>query len=314
MRANKHCAQYSLKGVHEQAYGAEQHSMTHLVTGATGTVGSLVVERLVELGHRPRIFVRDAKKARARYGDKVDVFVGDLADTSTMQLALNGSDALLLINVGPQLATLDERAAQAAKVAGVKHVVKLSSYDATVPNTGTGIWHAHAESAILAIGIPFTFVQPSGFMSNALFWANPIKLQGVLQSSTGYGRIPFIHPQDIADVATKALTSPPKGESLLITGPEALSYAEMLARISDAIGRPLKYEVISEEEERRRMIGFGEPEEIIAAHLSIYCAIREGRLAKPTDTVERVLGRKPFTFDEWIQQNLAAFAQPVEVM
>jgi len=289
-------------------------SVTYLVTGATGTVGSLVVGRLVELGHRPRIFVRDVKKAPAHYGDRVDVFVGDLADTSTMQSALSGSDVMLLINVGPQLATLDERAAQAAHAAGVKHLVKLSSYDATVPNTGTGIWHAHAEAAIRAIGIPFTFVQPSGFMSNVLFWANPIKSQGVLQSCTGYGKIPFIHPQDIADVTTKALTSRPKGDSLLITGPEALSYAEMLGRISDAIGKPLKYEIISEKEERRRMIGFGEPEEIIAAHLSIYRAIREGRLAKPTDTVERVLGRKAFTFEEWIQQNLAAFAEPVEVM
>jgi uncharacterized protein YbjT (DUF2867 family) len=288
-------------------------SMTYLVTGATGTVGSLVVERLVELGHRPRIFVRDAKKARARYGDRVDVFVGDLADTSTIQAALGGSDAMLLINAGSQLATLDERTAQAANSAGVKHLVKLSSYDATVPNTGTGIWHAQAEAAIRAIGMPFTFVQPSGFMSNALFWANSIKSQGVLQSCTGYGKIPFIHPQDIADVATKALTSPPTGD-LLITGPEALSYAEMLARISEAIGKPLKYEVISENEERRRMIGFGEPEDIIAAHLSIYQAIREGRLAKPTDTVERFLGRKPFTFEEWIQQNLAAFALPVEVL
>ena len=287
--------------------------MTYLVTGATGTVGSLVVERLVELGHRPRIFVRDAKKARARYGDKVDVFVGDLADTSTMQPALSGTLAMLLINAGPELATLDEHAAHAAKASGVKHLVKLSSYDATVPNTGTGIWHAHSEAAIRAIGIPFTFVQPSGFMSNALFWANPIKSDGVLQSCTGYGKIPFIHPQDIADVATKALTSRPRGDAHCITGPEALSYADMLARISAAIGKPLKYEVIEEEEERRRMIGFGEPEGIVAAHLSIYRAIREGRLAKPTDTVEQVLGRKPFRFEEWIQQNLAAFAQPVEV-
>ena len=209
--------------------------MTYLVTGATGTVGSLVVERLVELGHRPRIFVRDARKARGRYGDKVDVFVGDLADTSTMQPALSGSLAILLINAGPELATLDERAAHAAKAAGVKHLVKLSSYDATIPNTGTGIWHAHAEAAIRATGIPFTFVQPSGFMSNALFWANRIKADGVLQSCTGYGKIPFIHPQDIADVATYALTSRPSGEARCITGPEALSYAEMLAMILSLI-------------------------------------------------------------------------------
>jgi uncharacterized protein YbjT (DUF2867 family) len=286
--------------------------MTYLITGATGTVGSLVVERLIELGHRPRIFVRNASKARERYGDRVDVFVGNLADASTMEPALRGSDAMLLINSGPQLADLDERAALDAMAAGVKHLVKLSSYDATVPSTGTGIWHAHAESRIRALGIPFTFVQPSGFMSNALFWASRIQSEGVLESPTGHGKIPFIHPQDIADVATRALISSPNGDSLLITGPQALSYPEMLAKIAAAIRKPLHYQVISEEEERRRMTDRGEPEEIIVAHLSIYRAIREGRLAKPTDRVERILGRKPLTFDDWVQQNLAVFAQPVE--
>jgi uncharacterized protein YbjT (DUF2867 family) len=59
--------------------------MTYLITGATGNVGSLVVERLIERGDRPRVFVRDADKARARYGDCVDVFVGDLSDAMTLR-------------------------------------------------------------------------------------------------------------------------------------------------------------------------------------------------------------------------------------
>jgi uncharacterized protein YbjT (DUF2867 family) len=285
--------------------------MICLVTGATGTVGSLVVEGLLARGLRPRIFVRDENKARARYGDRADIFVGDLAVPSTMEPALAGSDRMLLINSGPDLAALDEQAARAAKACGVKQLVKLSSYDATVQNTGTGIWHAQAESRIRASGIPFTFVQPSGFMSNALFWARPIQSRGILESSTGHGKIPFIHPQDIADVSLEALLSGPRQDSLLITGPEALSYAEMLARISHAIQKPLTYQVISEEEEARRMAHRGEGEAIIAAHLSIYRAIREGRLAQPTAEVERVLGRRPLSFEQWIQQNLAAFVGPV---
>jgi uncharacterized protein YbjT (DUF2867 family) len=84
------------------------------------------------------------------------------------------------------------------------------------------------ENAIRATGISFTFVQPSGFMSNALFWASSIKAEGIVRSATGEGKIPFIHSQDIADVATRALTSRDyDGMSLPITGPEALSYAEM---------------------------------------------------------------------------------------
>src|SRR5580704_6596712 len=172
--------------------------MVYLITGATGNVGSLVAERLIARGNRPRIFVRDADKARARYGDRVDIFTGDLADATALNLALKGADALFLVNSGPQLAALDELAAKSAKAAGVKHLVKLSSYDAREQNVGTGVWHAAGEKAIRASGIPFTFVQPSGFMSNALYWARSIKAEGVVRAATGDGKIPFVHPTDIA--------------------------------------------------------------------------------------------------------------------
>jgi uncharacterized protein YbjT (DUF2867 family) len=93
------------------------------------------------------------------------------------------------------------------------------------------MWHVRGEAAIRTSGIAFTFVQPSGFMSNALFWARSIKSVGVIRTATGDGKIPFIHPQDIADVAAKALVSEAyRGSSLPITGPEALSYAEMHQR------------------------------------------------------------------------------------
>ena len=282
--------------------------MVYLITGATGNVGSLVVERLIARGDRPRVFVRNAEKARARYGESVDVFTGDLADAETLRPALAGADALFLVNSGPELAAFDELAAKAAKDAGVRHLVKLSSYDAREQNVGTGVWHAAGEAAIRATGIPFTFVQPSGFMVNALWWAPSIKAEGVVRSATGEGRIPFIHSDDMADIAVKALTMPDYiGESLPITGPEALSYADMTAKIGAAIGRTLRIEPISDDEECRKMVSRGEPAEIVTAHLSIYRAIRGGRLAAVTNTVERVLGRKAITFDQWVRENAAAF-------
>jgi uncharacterized protein YbjT (DUF2867 family) len=288
--------------------------MTYLITAATGKIGSLVVDLLLERGHRPRIFVRDPLKARARYGDRVDVYVGDLADAATLKPALTGVDALFLINSGPALAAQDEAAVKFAKASGVNFLVKLSSYDAQ-ENVGTGVWHALGESAIRATGIPFTFVQPSGFMSNALFWAESIKSEGVVRTWTGDGKIPFIHPQDIADVATKALTLRAyEGESLQITGPQALSYGEMVAKIGAVIGDELRCDTISEEEERREMIANGDAAEIVAAHLSIYNAIRTGRLAKVTDTVERILGRKPTTFDQWVRENATVFANRVPAL
>jgi uncharacterized protein YbjT (DUF2867 family) len=281
--------------------------MVYLITGATGNIGSLVVERLLERGDRPRVFVRDAGKARARYGDRVDVRVGDLANAPSLTSAFAGVDAVLLINSGPEIETRDSVAAGAAVKAGVKHLVKLSSMDAQ-QGVGTGAWHARGEAAIAASGLAFTFVQPSGFMSNALGWAKSIKTEGVVRAPTGDGRIPFIHPDDIADVATKALmTRDYDGASLPITGPEALSYAEMTAKIGAAIGRPLRFEPISEEQARYQMMEIGDSAEIVAAHLSIYCAIREGRLAAISSNVERVVGRRPITFDRWTEQNVRAF-------
>jgi uncharacterized protein YbjT (DUF2867 family) len=282
--------------------------MVDVITGATGNVGSLGVERLIARGDRPRIFVRDADKARARYGDRVYIFTGDLADAETLAPALAGADTLFLVNSGPELEELDGLAAKAARAAGVKHLVKLSSYDAQEQNVGTGVWRAGGEAAIRASGIPFTFVQPSGFMVNALWWARSIKAEGVVRSATGDGKIPFIHSDDIADVAVQALVAPEcVGQSLPITGPEALSYADMAAKIGAAIGRSIRFEPISEDEERRKMVSRDEPAEIVAAHLSIYRAIREGRLAAVTETVERVLGRKAITFDQWVRENVAAF-------
>jgi uncharacterized protein YbjT (DUF2867 family) len=282
--------------------------MVYLITGATGAVGSLVVERLLELGVRPRVFVRGEAKARARFGDRVDIFTGDLAVTATLTPALRGTDALLLVSLGPNLATQDGAAANAAKAAGVKHLVKLSSDDAR-ENVGTGVWHAQGEVAVRSSGITSTFVQPSGFMSNALFWAKSIEDEGVVRSCTGDGRIPFIHPRDIAEVAVEALVSGRfHGQSLPITGPEALTYAEMAAKIGSAIGRKVRFEPISEDDVRYAMAERGDSLQEIEAHLSIYRAIREGRLARVTDTVERVLGRQPISIDRWIQENIGTFA------
>ena len=282
--------------------------MAYLITGSTGIIGSLVTERLIVRGLLPRIFVRDAAKALARYGDHAEIHSGDLSDAASLSRALAGVDVLFLVNSGPELAALDAIAADAAKTAGVKRLVKLSSYDAREQNVGTGVWHAAGEAAIREGGVPFVFVQPSGFMSNALYWAQSIKQDGLLRSATGHGKIPFIHPADIADVAVEALIRPDYiGESLAITGPEALSYPEMGAIIGAVINKDVRFQEISEREARTQQTAWNTPPALAEARLSIFRAIREGRLAKVTDTVEKVLGRKPIRFEQWARDNAASF-------
>ncbi|HMK83680.1 MAG TPA: NAD(P)H-binding protein [Candidatus Bathyarchaeia archaeon] len=281
--------------------------MTCLISGATGEIGSRVVELIIRNGDRPRVFVRDSQKAKERFGNDVDIFVGDLAVSKSLVSALTGTKTLFLINTGQDIATRDREAAQVAKALGVKHLVKLSSLDSRLA-FGTGVWHAKGESAIRASGIDFTFIQPSGFMSNALFWAESIKNESVVRSCAGEGKIAFIHPDDIAAVATKVImTGDYHGESLPITGPKAQSYSEMTAEIGAAIKKPLTFESISEDQERQKLTKDGAQESEIEYHLSIYRAIREGRAEIVTGEVERVLGRRPIAFGQWAQDNVASF-------
>lgn len=278
--------------------------MKYLVTGATGNIGSGVTRCLLARGDRPCVFVRDAKKARALFGTSVEVRVGDLAGSRTaFSVALAGIDAVFLLTSGPKLDVRDRAFARAAKVAGVEHLVKLSTLDVTT-GVGTGPWHARGETAVRESGISFTFIRPAAFMSNLLGWADSIASDGVLRASTGEGRIAFIHPDDVAEVVTSALTTREyRGESLVITGPKALSYREMAARIGAAIGKTVRFEAISDEEAQAD-VGRGP---YAAALVDIWRAVREGRMALVNDGVERVLGRRPLSFDRWVEQHADAF-------
>jgi uncharacterized protein YbjT (DUF2867 family) len=281
----------------------------YLITGATGSIGALVVKRLLEQGTRPRVFVRDVDKARRLYDARVDFATGDLSDEASLAAALDEVEAMFLVNAGPNLARRDGLAAQTALSAGVQRIVKLSTIDVE-QGVGTGVWHAQGEAAIRATGIGFTFVRPSGFMTNALFWAPTIRTGGVVRSATGQGKIAFIHPDDIADVVVAALITPAyKQESLSISGPEALSYAEMTAIIGQVIGRPLRFEPIADEAARRQLIAGGDQPESVDYHLSIFRAVREGRMGIVTDTIQRVLGRPPSTFKHWVEENAELFLE-----
>jgi (4-alkanoyl-5-oxo-2,5-dihydrofuran-3-yl)methyl phosphate reductase len=280
---------------------------TYLVTGATGKIGGRVVERLLQRRDDIRVFVRDADKATKRYGDRVDVRVGDLADPATLSRAVDGVDVVFLVTTGPDLAEKDKRAADIAKSAGVRLLVKLSTDDVE-HGVGTGVWHREGEAAIRDSGMGYVFVQPSGFMDNFLNWSDAIKADGVVRCAAGAGTIPFIHSDDIADVAVAAMTEPRyAGKSLPITGPEALSFADMTAKVAAVIERELRFQPRSEDDERRAQSAWGTPQAVIEARLSIFRAMREGQLATVSDNVTKTLGRQAISFDRWAQQNAAAF-------
>ncbi len=281
--------------------------MTYLITGATGDVGARVVRQLIARGIRPRIFVRSAEKAQALFGHSVEICVGDLENSATIRVPMKGIDTLFLVNVGPEIPRLDQSAATIAREEGIQRIVKLSSLDVE-HGLAIGAWHELGEAAIRASGAAFTFVRPSGFMTNLLAWAHSIKTEGIVRSSTGSGGRPFIHPEDIAAVSVAALLDEKYvGRILSITGPESLTFGDATQIIGHAIGKRLVYQTISDEEagERYSRIS-GSPEET-AAHVALWRAIREGRLAATANGVEQTLGRKPISLRQWTSENVHHF-------
>ena len=281
--------------------------MTYLITGATGDVGARVVRELLARNIRPRILVRSMEKAVALFGQAAEVFVSDLADPATSRPAMQGTDTLFLVNVGPEIPQRDEAAATIAKEEGVRRIVKLSSLDVE-QGLAIGAWHEKGEAAIRASGVAFTFVRPTGFMTNLLAWAHAIKAEGVVRSSTGGGRRPFIHSEDIAAVSVAALLDEKfAGRTLSLTGPRSLTFGDATKIIAQTIGKALVYLPISDEEARERYSRFsGSPQET-EAHVALWRAIRERRLAATTDGVEQILGRSPISLEQWASENVHHF-------
>jgi (4-alkanoyl-5-oxo-2,5-dihydrofuran-3-yl)methyl phosphate reductase len=281
--------------------------MTYLITGATGDVGARVVRQLMARDIRPRIFVRSGDKAHALFGQAADIRVGDLADVSAVRSAMKGVRTLFLMNVGPEIPQRDEAAATIAREEGVQRIVKLSSLDVE-QGLAIGAWHEKGEDAIRASGVAFTFVRPSGFMANLLAWSQSVKTEGIVRSSTGNGGRPFIHSEDVAAVSVEALLSEDHADRILsITGPRSLTFGDATQIIAHAIGKALIYQTISDEEAGERYSRVSSSPDETAAHVALWRAIREARLAATTDQVEQILGRKPISLEHWASEHAHDF-------
>jgi uncharacterized protein YbjT (DUF2867 family) len=278
-----------------------------LVTGATGNVGGGVLAQLVEAGQAVRALTRDPAKLAGR---GVEVVRGDLGKPETLDAAFAGADKVFLMCAGGDMTALAGNGVAAAKRAGAKHLVFLSSTSAKEGNeTILGGWHRAAEVLVEASGIAHTLLRPGAFASNVLRWLGSIKAQGAVFQPTGDGKTSPIDPDDIAAVAVHVLsTAGHEGQAYDLTGPEALSNAELVAKIGAAIGRPLRFVDVSAATAREGMEKAGMPEPFIAAILEISAQVKAGRGGAVTDTVERLLGRRARTFDQWLERHAKQFA------
>ncbi|MFF3641625.1 NAD(P)H-binding protein [Streptomyces sp. NPDC002564] len=271
---------------------------TILVTGGTGTTGRRVAARLAARGHRVRVASR-RPGGDAPHGAAVRF---DWADTATHAPALDGVSGVYLV---PAVADPDPAAhvlpfLDRARRAGVERVVLLGASAVTEADGGLG----EAYRALRERFPAWAVLRPSWFMQNFTGrhpHAESIRASGEIVSATGDGRIAFVDADDIAEVGVRALTDGRAHNAAhLVTGPQALSYADAAALLSGATGRPVRHRAVSRTVLRDRLTATGMPVEYAEMLAGMDEAIAAGAEDRTSPAVERVTGRAPRSFAEFV--------------
>ncbi|HEY3193490.1 MAG TPA: NAD(P)H-binding protein [Solirubrobacterales bacterium] len=272
-----------------------------LVTGATGNAGGGVVNGLLERGADVRGLVRQGSDDLP---DGVVAAPGDLNDPDSLHGPLEGVSAVFLLSGYEGL----ERTLELMRDAGVERVVLLSSSAAPSGDLSNAVarYHILSERAVHDSGLPWTFLRPNSFMSNALRWLPQLENGDVIHGPFADVPISTIHPDDLGAVAALALTTADhEGRTYRLSGPEALRPAEQVAILAKFSGRDLRFEAQTDEEARAEMEG-QMPKEYVDAFFNFF---REGAIDETTvhRTVKEVTGKEPRTFEEWAEANAEAF-------
>ncbi|MFI9363411.1 SDR family oxidoreductase [Kitasatospora sp. NPDC053057] len=281
-----------------------------LVTGATGRIGRIVVDRLLEAGVPVRALTHRSEAA-ATLPAQVEVFTGDLTVPESLDPALKGAGAVFLVWTAPPrtAAAVIQRLA-----ANVRRVVFLSSPHQTPhpffqqPNPMAAL-HAEIERLIAATGLESSIIRPGMLASNSLaWWAPAIRLGEVVRWPYGAAETAPVDDRDVAAVAARTLCQDGyAGGDYVLTGPEPLTQTAQVAVIGDVLGRRIAFEEMTPDEFR----SLSEDAALSPAvdMLLAAWAAAVGPPAHVTTAVADILGTAPRTFRQWAADHATAFAQ-----
>ncbi|MBI3215762.1 MAG: NmrA family NAD(P)-binding protein [Mycobacterium sp.] len=267
-----------------------------LIIGATGTTGRRVVNLLGERG----VVTRQATRKPSSPG-QVRL---DWADRSTHEDALRGVRGVYLIApIGvTDPVPLVEPFLEEALRQGVRRVVQLSS--SALPEGAPGLGAVH--HLVRSMMPEWTVLRPSWFMQN--FIGRHLVAQGVgdgeIVTATGNGRVAFIDAGDIAAVAGRALTDEiPHNTEHLLTGPQALSYADAARILTQRTGRTITHRSVSPTAAAKRIAAQGIPAQFAEMLAAMDTEISQGAEDRVTDTVEAITGRPARSFEAFAADN-----------
>ena len=282
-----------------------------LVTGATGRTGGALVRRLSATGIPVRALVRSAARADGLSTlPAVEIVEGDMAHPATLSEALRDMDrAMLISSSDPTMLEVQSNFIDAAAAAGIEHVVKLSGI---MPDLDSPFrfarMHGEIERRLEASGMAFTHLRAGEFMHAYFRQVPSIVAQGRLLLPMEDARIASIDVGDIAEVAATVLTgSGHEGATYPLTGPEALSMADVAGKLSAATGNRIEYVNVAPEEATRARLAAGMPKFTADALDELFAERREGKEAQVSPVVHTLLGRRATSFDEFAVRHAATF-------
>jgi uncharacterized protein YbjT (DUF2867 family) len=283
-----------------------------LLTGATGKTGGAAAKALAQAGVKARCITRDAARGEALAALGHEIAIGDVADGAFLAQAMKGIARafLLLPNTEPQ-GRLEAAFTDAAKAAGVRHLVKLSSIEA---HAGIGArvpeMHAASEAYIKASGLAWTMVKPNFFMQTLLAAAAGVKARGELSMPMGSAKISMVDCRDVGAVVAKTLTDAGhEGQSYKLTGPESVSLHDVAARMTAIFDSPVRYTDPPLAAYREILLKALPDPWRVDSVCEIFAATARGErsIETVTDTLPTLLGRPAGTLDAFLGQMKAAF-------
>jgi uncharacterized protein YbjT (DUF2867 family) len=284
-----------------------------LVTGATGHVGSSVVASLSQAEAPSRALVRSPERADDLRGYDTEIAVGDFSEPESLDDALRGVTAALLVAPpGLQQVALETAFIDAAARAPVPpHIVKVASIGAA-PDAPYQFGRTHGQiiETLRSSGVPHTVLAPNGYLQNLEAQAVSVARDGVLAIPGGDAVVSHIDVRDVAAAAAAVLMEPAghADQTYDLTGPAPLSYADIAQVFGQVVGRPVRYVDVPADQARAGMLGEGMPEWLVEAVLDLAAFYRTGAASLVSGDVERLTGRGPRSVEDFLRDHPAVFA------
>lgn len=272
------------------------------VTGVTGNLGGMVSRLCKKNKIEVRNLARNVEKAE-KLGFS-NVFKSSYDKSEDTVKSLEGIEVLFMVSgsENPNRVQQHKDFIDAAKIAGVSHIIYLSFYNASKNSIFTlGRDHYATEEYIKENGFKYTFLRDNFY---ADFFIDLCKEYGEIKGPAGNGKVSAVVRSDVSEVATKILENPGKWENqtLNMTGPEELSMAEIVKAVSEYFGKEIKYiEETVEEAYESRKIWKAEQWEY-DSWVSTYTAISENEQSGVSNDIEKVLGRKATSLAEYLKK------------